>query len=277
VIETHSVGPSSSPSSAALVQPLPPILEVRNLTRRFGGLVAVNEVSFSVAPGSVHGLIGPNGAGKTTCFNLIAGVLDASAGEVLLDGMPVTGEPAYRRARLGMARTFQNLQIFRELTVLENVMLGLHVKLSTGWLGALAGRARSDGSERHAASAALEALDRVGLGKLAMSPASQLSFGQCKVLEIARALVGSPRLLLLDEPTAGLPHENVVEVEGIIRELCTMGVTVLLVEHNMGLVMRVCNEIVVLDHGERIAAGSPDQIRVHPAVVEAYLGKDSDS
>ncbi len=251
------------------------ILEVRDLTRHFGGLAAVNRVSFSVRRGSVQGLIGPNGAGKTTCFNLIAGVLSASSGEVWLDGAPITEEPAHIRAARGLARTFQNLQIFRELTVLENVMLGMHVRLATGWMASLLGQARRSGAEARAARAAHAALERVGLAGLAERPASQLSFGQCKVLEIARALVGEPRLLLLDEPTAGLPHENVREVERIIGELRGTGISILLVEHNMGLVMRVCDQIAVLDHGERIATGSPQEIRAHPAVIEAYLGRES--
>ena len=252
----------------------PPMLQVQGLTKRFGGLVAVNDVSFNVQATRVHGLIGPNGAGKTTCFNLIAGVLPASDGRVILEGETITDQPAHIRAARGLSRTFQNLQIFRDLSVLENVMLGLHVRLSKSWLSALSGSARRSGSEAMAARACLDALERVGLADLAGRSAGQLSFGQCKILEIARAIVGQPRLLLLDEPTAGLPHENVREVEEIIRNLSDSGMTVLLVEHNMGMVMRLCDQIVVLDHGTYIAEGTPDQIRAHPAVIEAYLGRE---
>lgn len=255
-----------------------PLLTVEKLTRRFGGLVAVNDVSFAVRPGQIKGLIGPNGAGKTTCFNLIAGVIPPSAGRVTLGGESIERLPPHRRVERGLARTFQNLQIFREMTVLENVMLGMHSRLGGGvgggFVGAMLRTPRTRSDERRAADEALAALARVGLADRAARPAANLSFGECKILEIARALVAQPKLLLLDEPMAGLPHESVVQVEQVVRELRGTGITVLLVEHNMGLVMRLCDEIAVLDHGELIAEGSPAAIRADRNVIRAYLGEE---
>jgi ABC-type branched-subunit amino acid transport system ATPase component len=251
-----------------------PLLAVEKLTRRFGGLVAVNDVSFVVRPGQIKGLIGPNGAGKTTCFNLIAGVIPPSAGRVTLAGEPIERLPPHQRVARGLARTFQNLQIFREMTVLENVMLGMHSRLGGGFVGAMLRTPRTRADERRAADEALAALGRVGLADRAARPAANLSFGECKILEIARALVARPKLLLLDEPMAGLPHESVVQVEQVVRELRGTGITVLLVEHNMGLVMRLCDEIAVLDHGELIAEGPPAAIRADRNVIRAYLGEE---
>lgn len=252
-----------------------PLLRVDGLTRRFGGLIAVNQVSFAVKYGQIKGLIGPNGAGKTTCFNLIAGVVAPSSGRVTLDGAPIEHLPPHLRVREGLARTFQNLQIFRDMTVLENVMLGLQPRLGSGFIGALTRSPRNRRQEHYAVGESLTALERLGLADRAMRSASNLSFGEAKLLEIARALVAKPRLLLLDEPMAGLPHESVVQVERVIRELNATGITILLVEHNMGLVMRLCDEIAVLDHGELIAEGPPQSIRADPAVIRAYLGEDA--
>jgi branched-chain amino acid transport system ATP-binding protein len=253
----------------------PALLRVEHITRRFGGLVAVNNVSFSVRSGQIKGLIGPNGAGKTTCFNLIAGVVAPSSGKVLLEGHAVEHMPPHLRVRQGLARTFQNLQIFRDMTVLENVMLGLQPRLPSGFLGSLLRSSANRAQERRATDESLEALARVGLADRAYRSAGNLSFGESKLLEIARALVAQPRLLLLDEPMAGLPHESVVQVERVVRELRDTGITVLLVEHNMGLVMRLCDEIAVLDHGELIAEGSPEAVRSNPDVIRAYLGEDA--
>ncbi|MFM8546784.1 MAG: ABC transporter ATP-binding protein [Betaproteobacteria bacterium] len=252
-----------------------PLLRVDGLTRRFGGLIAVNQVSFAVKYGQIKGLIGPNGAGKTTCFNLIAGVVAPSSGRVMLDGAQIEHLPPHLRVREGLARTFQNLQIFRDMTVLENVMLGLQPRLGSGFIGALTRSPRNRRQERYAVGESLTALERLGLADRAMRSASNLSFGEAKLLEIARALVAKPRLLLLDEPMAGLPHESVVQVERVIRELNATGITILLVEHNMRLVMRLCDEIAVLDHGELIAEGPPQSIRADPAVIRAYLGEDA--
>ena len=252
-----------------------PILAVEALTRRFGGLTAVSNVSFSVPTGRVKGLIGPNGAGKTTLFNLIAGVIEPSAGRVMLAGDAIEQLPPHRRVERGLSRTFQNLQIFREMSVLENVMLGMHPRLGTGFLQAMFRTATARRDEASAAREAHAALERVGLAHLTTRSAASLSFGEAKVLEIARAIVAKPKLLLLDEPTAGLPHESVVEVERVIRQLNADGITVLLVEHNMGLVMRLCDDIAVLNYGELIAEGDAAAIKVHPAVIKAYLGEDT--
>ena len=251
-----------------------PRLAVEQLTRRFGGLTAVSGVSFNVPAGIVKGLIGPNGAGKTTLFNLIAGVITPSSGSVRLDNEPIGHLPPHRRVERGLARTFQNLQIFREMSVLENVMLGMHARLSGSFVSSMLRLPSGRAEERNAVREARASLARVGLEAKAERPASALSFGECKILEIARAVVAQPKLLLLDEPTAGLPHESVVAVERVIRELNREGMTVLLVEHNMGLVMRLCDDILVLDHGEQIAEGNAASIRANPAVIEAYLGVD---
>lgn len=251
------------------------LLRVDGLTRRFGGLVAVNNVSFTVRSGQIKGLIGPNGAGKTTCFNLIAGVVSPSAGSVALDGEPIALLPPHLRVKRGLARTFQNLQIFRDMTVLENVMLGLQPRLLSGFVGALLRTPANRRQEEQAAQESIAALERVGLSDRAARSAGNLSFGESKLLEIARALVAQPKLLLLDEPMAGLPHESVVHVETVVRELRATGITVLLVEHNMGLVMRLCDDIAVLDHGELIAEGAPAAIRSNPDVIRAYLGEEA--
>ncbi len=252
-----------------------PLLAVDRLTRRFDGLTAVFDVTFAVQHGQIKGLIGPNGAGKTTLFNLIAGVIPPTSGHIALNGTPIEHLPAYRRVEQGLARTFQNLEIFREMTVLENVMLGMHTRLATGFAGAMLHARATRAEEQRAAIEAEAALARVGLAERAGQSAASLSFGEGKILEIARALVAKPKLLLLDEPTAGLPHQSVVEVERVIRQLHGDGITVLLVEHNMGLVMRLCDDIVVLNYGERIAEGDAAAIKAHPAVIRAYLGAEA--
>ena len=253
--------PSRAPAPA-------PFLDVAGLTVRFGGLMAVNDLSFEVARGSIHALIGPNGAGKSTTFNCISRYYQPSAGRIRLDGLDITRHHPKQMAGLGVARTFQNLELFGELSVHDNVLLGCHAH-SANSLGKLL--RRPDAATRDLVDSLIE---RVGLVHDRHTRAKDLDFGHQKLLEIARALALKPRLLLLDEPAAGLRNADVEQLDRLLTELARRdGITVLLVEHVMQLVMSISDRITVMSFGQKLTEGTPREIAEHPEVVEAYLGK----
>ncbi|HWL58335.1 MAG TPA: ABC transporter ATP-binding protein [Paracoccus sp. (in: a-proteobacteria)] len=251
------------------------LLEIDGLGIAFGGLRAVHDVSFSVEPGEIVSVIGPNGAGKTTLFNMISGVYLPGSGKVRLKGEDVTGMAPYRLAQRGMSRTFQNLQIFQNMTVLENAMTGFHLQERGPVLSDLLNLPSSRRRGRLAEDGARELLVRVGLERAADREAGNLSYGSLKRLEIARALAMNPSVLLLDEPAAGCNAVETEEIDHLIAEVAKSGVAILLVEHDMKMVMRISNHIVVLDHGEKIAEGAPETVSRDPAVIAAYLGTEA--
>ncbi len=250
----------------------PPLLRVENLAREFGGVLAIGDLSFTVAAGDIHSIIGPNGAGKTTLFNLVTGVYKPSGGRVLFDGADVSGQAPYRLAARGMSRTFQNLQIFFNMTALENVMVGRHLHLNTRLLPALfrfPSLVRKDSEARDRAE---QLMADVGLSRYRDADADSMPYGALKRLEIARALASEPKMLLLDEPAAGLNATESREIDEVIKKVAGNGVTIVLVEHDMKMVMGISHKITALNHGRKLAEGTPAEVAANPEVIAAYLG-----
>jgi branched-chain amino acid transport system ATP-binding protein len=251
-----------------------PMLELNGITQIFGGVTALKDVSFRISERDITGVIGPNGAGKTTLFNIVTGIYKQTSGKVIFEGKDISGLPAERLAALGMVRTFQNIELFGKMAVLENVMVGLHSRSSSGLFACSFKMPWAIREELTIRNEALEWLKFVGIEELADIEAGNLPFGRGRMLEIARAMACKPRLILMDEPAAGLNSKETLGLAGLIRKIRDLGVTVVLVEHDMELVMDICDRIVVLNLGEKLTEGTPREIQENREVIAAYLGDD---
>lgn len=250
------------------------ILTATGITKKFGGLTAVHDVTISFAKGSITAVIGPNGAGKTTFFNMITGIYTPDSGQIQLDGESLAGLKPHYVAQKGIARTFQNIRLFKEMSVLENIMVGMHNHLKAGFFGTLFSNSKVRHEEEHARQEAYALLEYVGLAEWVNHQAKNLPYGAQRKLEIARALATLPKILLLDEPAAGMNPKETKELTDLILQIRNdKHITIILIEHDMKLVMGISEQIYVLDYGQLIAQGSPEEIRTNPRVIEAYLGK----
>ncbi|MBS4754407.1 ABC transporter ATP-binding protein [Nocardioides sp. zg-ZUI104] len=273
---TTPAHPSGAAAGTETVRGGTSILQIENLTLKFGGLTALDDVSFEIREGEILGLIGPNGAGKTTCFNAVTGVYRPTSGDILFEGRSIVGRKKHQITQLGIARTFQNIRLFPAMTALENVLVGADAQHRTGMLSALFRLPRHRREEEQGHALAMDLLRFMGIHRKADELAANLSYGDQRRLEIARAMATGPRLICLDEPAAGFNPAEKVELMELIRKVRDRGFTVLIIEHDMKLVMGVTDRIVVLEFGRKIAEGAPAEIRDNPAVIAAYLGVDEE-
>ncbi len=250
------------------------MLELKGITQVFGGVTALSDVSFSIRDNEITGIIGPNGAGKTTLFNIITGIYRQTSGKVIFEGNDISGIPVEKLASRGLVRTFQNIELFGRMTVLENVMVGLHSRSSSGFFACAFKAPWTFREERRIRDEAREWLAFAGIENLADVEAANLPFGRGRMLEIARAMACNPRIILMDEPAAGLNTQETLGLSGLIKKIRNMGITIVLVEHDMELVMDICDRIVVLNLGQKLAEGTPREIQDNSEVIAAYLGDD---